>query len=119
MNDTASAGEYMIELLDDDKRVIKIGLNTSGACRLAGDKTTNTNLSIKKDNKEIILFLFTIDTFSPFKEGIGIIPDIWADNLLDVFLNLWSLTGDYELKIDLGAFGDVEYSNYSKYSSKF
>ena len=119
MNDTASAGEYMIELLDDDKRVVKIGLNTSGACRLAGDKTTNTNLSIKKDNKEIILFLFTIDTSSPSKEGIGIIPDIWANNLLDVFLNLWSLTGDYELKIDLGAFGDVEYSNYSKYSSKF
>lgn len=119
MNDTSSAGEYIIELLDDDKRVVKIGLNTNGACRLAGDKTTNTRLFIKKDNKKVMLSLFSIDTSSPSKEGIGVIPDIWANNLLDVFLNLWSLTGDYELKIDLGAFGDVEYSNYSKYSSKF
>jgi hypothetical protein len=120
MNDDASASEYLIELLDDDKRVVKIGLNTNGTHRVCGEKHENNYfLSIKTDKKEIGLLLYDTDRFSPSKEGIGTIPDIWANNILDVFINLWSLTGDYELKIDLGALGNVEYSNYSKYSSMF
>lgn len=114
MNDDASASEYIIELLDTDKRVIKIGLNTNGTHRMCGDKR------ILLDNKHnISIMLYNGYDFHTNNEGIGFLPDIWANNILDVFINLWTLTGDYELKIDLGARGNVEYSNYSKYSSMF
>ena len=112
MNNDRSASEYIIDLLDTDKRVIKIGLNTNGTHRMCGDKR------ILLDNKHnISIMLLNGYDFYTNNEGIGYLPDIWANNILDVFINLWTLTGDYELKIDLGARGNVEYSNYSKYSS--
>ena len=102
--------------MSKDKRAIKIGLNTNGVLRTASSKGHHLSIERKFD--------FTsgdIDCGTDCKEleGIGFLPDIWANNILDVFINLWNLTGDYELKIDLGQLGNVEYSNYSKYSSMF
>ena len=39
-----------------------------------------------------------------FSEGIGFIPDIWAQNTLDIMKNLWRITEDYELKIKFSPF---------------
>lgn len=118
-NDTTSASEFLVKLLSDDKRAIKIGLNTNGRHRITTSK--GHRLSIEKKFNFSSGEVDDAKTNSDLRsiEGVGYLPDIWANNILDVFINLWSLTGDYELKIDLGALGDVDYSNYSKYSSMF
>ena len=121
MNDDGSSSEYIIKYLSDDKRVIKIGLNTNGIYRLSGERNC-INLSIKKDNVSASIFLFDTDRANKFptsKEGIGLLPDIWANNILDVFINLWNLTGDYELKIDFGAMENIDHSNYQEYYKKY
>lgn len=99
MNDDVSASEDIIERLDTDKRVIKIGLNTNGALRTSSLK--GHHLSIEKK------FYFNSGEIDVAKnnndlrniEGIGFLPDIWADNKEDIFKNVVSITGDTELKI--------------------
>ena len=93
MNDDSSASEDIIYHLSNDKRVIKIGLNTNGVYRLGGG-----NNRIYFDNKKNVSVAFNSYDFHTNNEGIGFLPDIWANNILDVFINLWNLTGDYELK---------------------
>lgn len=118
-NDTTSASEFLVQLLSDDKRVIKIGLNTNGRHRITTSKGHRLSLEKKFyfDSGEID----DAKTHSDLRniEGIGYLPDIWANNILDVFINLWNLTGDYELKIDFGAMGNIDYSNYKEYYSKY
>ena len=99
INDDASAGEDIVEFLDTDKRVVKIGLNTNGALRTSSLK--GHHLSIEKK------FYFNSGEIDVAKnnndlrniEGIGYLPDIWADNKEDIFKNVVSITGDTELKI--------------------
>lgn len=99
INDDASAGEDIVEFLDTDKRVVKIGLNTNGALRTSSLK--GHHLSIEKK------FYFNSGEIDVAKnnndlrniEGIGYLPDIWADNKEDILKNVVSITGDTELKI--------------------
>ena len=103
-NDSRSASEDIVKYLDTDERVIKIGKNTNGVLRTASSK--GHRLSIK--NK----FYFTSGEIDVAKnnndlrniEGVGFLPDIWADNKEDVFKNVVSITGDTELKIGTKAF---------------
>ena len=43
------------------------------------------------------------------KEGVGIVPDIWAHTEFDVFKNIWNITQDYDIKINFGAFGVADF----------
>ena len=104
MNDDRSASEYIISILSEDKRVIKIGLNTNGVLRTASSK--GHHLSIEKK------FYFTSGEIDVAKnnsdlrniEGIGYLPDIWADNREDVIKNIISITSDNELKLGTKTF---------------
>lgn len=99
MNDDRSAGEDIVRFLDTDKRVVKIGKNTNGVLRTASLK--GHRLSIEKK------FYFSSGEIDVAKnnsylqniEGIGYLPDIWADNKEDIVKNVVSITGDTELKI--------------------
>ena len=103
-NNTLSASEAIISFLSEDKRVIKIGLNTNGVLRTASSK--GHHLSIEKK------FYFTSGEIDVAKnnsdlqniEGIGYLPDIWADNREDVIKNIISITGDNELKLGTKTF---------------
>lgn len=97
-NETTSASENLVQLLSDDQRVIKIGLNTDGRYRIITSK--GHRFSIEKkfyfgsgdiDDAKINSDLRNI-------EGIGFYPDIWADNFDDVLKNIWNITGDYEIQ---------------------
>ena len=49
-------------------------------------------------------------------EGIGFIPDIWANNELDVFKNIWNITNDYEIKTkDYSRI--IDHDNYKSYEN--
>jgi hypothetical protein len=97
-NDTTSASENLVQLLSDDQRVIKIGLNTNGRYRIITSK--GHRFSIEKE------FYFGSGEIDDAKinsdlrniEGIGFYPDIWADNFDDVLKNIWNITGDYEIQ---------------------
>ena len=121
INDTTSAGDMMAEKfkLSKDKRVILIGKNTTGCVATFGSKVfTNINnqqfhFGSMNQSKAILSDNSVYST--SIKEGIGIIPDIWAETELDVFINLWNLTEDDELKIDLGQLGTADNLNYTNY----
>ena len=97
-NDTTSASEFIVELLSDDKRVIKIGLNTNGRHRISTSK--GHRLSLEKK------FYFSSGEIDDAKinsdlrniEGIGYLPDIWAHNMNDVLKNIWNITGDTDIQ---------------------
>ena len=118
-DDTSSAGERLVLLLKDDKRVIYIGENTNG--QLEGrnpesilklfDKNEKIRFSIKLSTDDNILDI-------PFLgEGIGCLPNIWAQNTLDIMKNLWRITEDYELKIKLSPTQIIDHDNYQKYKN--
>lgn len=106
---TVSAGEDIVHLLKDDKRVIYIGENTNGV--FAG---MNAKLIINEKNKINLKLSTKRSKYSP-SEGIGFIPDIWALNTLDIMKNLWRITEDYELKIKLSPTQIIDHDNYQKY----
>ncbi len=90
IGDTNSAGEEITSFLKKDKRVILIGRNTNGMIvNYAGgyfkSNIASGNLPDKKNKNDIA------------PEGIGILPDIWANNTYDIFKNLWQITKDYDL----------------------
>lgn len=99
INDTTSASENLVQLLSDDQRVIKIGLNTNGRYRIA---TSNGHrFSIEKK------FYFGSGEIDYVKihseelrniEGIGYLPDIWANNMDDILKNIWNITGDTDIQ---------------------
>lgn len=93
--DTTSASEDIVHRLLNDKRVIKIGRNTNGRHYVGGVKCV---LSIKEKG---LYLLYGDEVVSGVgnQEGIGYLPDIWADNKEDIFKNVVSITGDTELKI--------------------
>ncbi|WP_022933501.1 S41 family peptidase [Treponema bryantii] len=93
--DTTSASENIVHLLQDDKRVIRIGRNTNGRHYVGGVKCV---LSIKEKGL-YLLYGDAIVSGVGNQEGIGYLPDIWADNKEDIFKNVVSITGDTELKI--------------------
>lgn len=115
---TVSAGEYIVSLLKDDKRVIYIGENTNGTFR-----GCNARLVINEKNK--IGLKLSTKCFNKYyanysiSEGIGFIPDIWALNTLDIMKNLWRITEDYELKIKLSPTQIIDHNNYQKYNRIF
>ena len=115
-DNTVSAGEYIVSLLKDDKRVIYIGENTNGTFR-----GCNARSVINEKNK-IGLKLST--KFNKYyanysiSEGIGFIPDIWALNTLDIMKNLWRITEDYELKFKFYN-NIIGHDNYQKYNRLF
>ena len=117
IDDTSSAGERLVLLLKDDKRVIYIGENTNG--HLEGrnpevilklfDKNEKTRFNIKLSTDDNILDI-------PFLgEGIGCLPNIWARNALDIMKNLWRITEDYELKFKFYNI-IIDHDNYQKYN---
>ena len=97
-NNTASAGEFLIQLLSKDKRVIKIGLNTNGCHRITKSKGYSFSLEKK--------FYFGSGEIDDAKahsdlrniEGIGYLPDIWAHNMNDVLKNIWNITEDTDIQ---------------------
>ena len=98
-NDTTSASETLVQLLSNDQRVTKIGLNTNGIHRI----TTSNGHHFSIEEK----FYFSSGEIDDAKtnddlrniEGIGYLPDIWADNKEDIVNNVVLRTGDTELKI--------------------
>ena len=115
IDDTSSAAERLVYALKDDERVTLIGENTNGL--LEG---INPKLILYEKNK-ITLKLSTGD-FIPdpsFLEGVGYIPNIWAQNTLDIMKNLWRITEDYELKIKLSPTQIIDHDNYQKYNRIF
>ena len=98
-NDTTSASEHLVQLLSDDQRVIKIGLNTNGRHRVAA--SNGHGLSIKEKfyfhSGEIDFIKVQSDELQNI-EGIGFLPDIWADNMNDVLKNIWNITGDTDIQ---------------------
>ena len=95
-NDAGSSGDVIVEQLSKDKRTIVIGKNTNGTVKVEGSEVFN-----KIDNKYKFYFksMSTKDSDdTSIMEGIGFIPDIWANNELDVFKNIWNITNDYEIK---------------------
>ena len=97
-NNTTSASEFLVQLLSDDQRVIKLGLNTNGRHRITTSK--GHHFSIEKE------FYFGSGEIDDAKinsdlrniEGIGYLPDIWADNMNDILKNIWNITGDTEIQ---------------------
>ena len=96
-DDTSSAGERLVLLLKDDRRVIYIGENTSGTLEGYDPKT------VVSEKGKIIFVVSTkdniLDTFF-LGEGICLLPDIWvggSDIIIDFMKNLWRITEDYEL----------------------
>lgn len=113
IDDTASAAERLVYALKKDDRVIYIGENTNGLMEGLNPKV------IISEKGKITLKLSKKD-FSPdpsFLEGIGYIPDIWAQNTLDIMKNLWRITEDYELKIKLSPTQIIDHDNYQKYKN--
>ena len=97
-NEATSASEYLVKLLSDDQRVIKIGLNTDGRYRVATSKNGH-GLSIEE---KFYFHSGDNDLVKPndeFIEGIGFLPDIWANNMNDVLKNIWNITGDTDIQI--------------------
>lgn len=95
-DDTSSAGERLVLLLKDDKRVIYIGENTSGNLEGYDPKiviSEKSKITLKFSTKDNIL-----DT-TFLGEGIGCLPDIWVggNNIIDFMKNIWRITEDYEL----------------------
>lgn len=93
IDDASSAAERLVYALKDDKRVIYIGENTNGLLEGINPKP------ILYEKNKISLKLSTEDFIpdSTFLEGVGYIPDIWAQNTLDIMKNLWRITEDYGL----------------------
>lgn len=112
-DNTVSAGEDIVHFLKDDKRVIYIGENTNGV--FVG---MNVRLIIYEKNKINLQLSTKRSKYSP-PEGIGFIPDIWAQNTLDIMKNLWRITEDYELKIKLSPTQIIDHDNYQKYNRIF
>lgn len=113
IDDTASAAERLAYALKDDKRVVYIGENTNGLLEGINPK------SILYEKNKIGLKLSTGD-FIPdpsFSEGVGFIPNIWAQNTLDIMKNLWRITEDDELKIKLSPTQIIDHNNYQKYKN--
>ncbi|MCR4949596.1 MAG: hypothetical protein K6A15_10605 [Treponema sp.] len=99
-NDTTSASEDIVGLLLNDKRIIRIGRNTNGRHFIGGVKCA---LQIKEKNFSL-LYGDAIVKEVEEQEGIGYLPDIWADNKEDVIKNVISITGDNELKLGTKTF---------------
>ena len=97
-NGATSASEFIVQLLSDDQRVIKIGLNTDGRYRVATSKNGHCLLIEEKfyfhsgDNDHV-------KPNDEFIEGIGFLPDIWANNMNDVLKNIWNITGDTDIQL--------------------
>ena len=98
-NDTTSASEHLVQLLSDDQRVIKIGLNTNGRYRVAA--SNGHGLSIEEKfyfhSGEIDFIKVQSDELQNI-ESIGFLPDIWAHNMNDVLKNIWNITGDTDIQ---------------------
>lgn len=99
-NDTISAGESIIELLSNDKRVIRIGLNTNGCHRITRSKGHQLSVDKKLNFGSGEIDDAKINSDLRNIEGIGYFPDIWADNMRDVLKNIQTITGDYELVLN-------------------
>lgn len=99
-NDTTSASEHLAQLLSDDQRVIKIGLNTNGRYRVAA--SNGHGLSIEEKfyfhSGEIDFIKVQSDELQNI-ESIGFLPDIWANNMNDVLKNIWNITGDTDIQL--------------------
>lgn len=92
-NNAASACERICTELKEDKRCIFIGTNTNGVFE-AGD----CELRKIADKARLNLATYDIIPNQNFMgEGIGILPDIWANNMNDVIKNIVALTKDAEL----------------------
>ena len=98
-DDTSSAGERLVLLLKDDKRVIYIGENTNGALEGSAPEiiiSEKSKITLKLSTRDNVL-----DT-TFLGEGIGLIPDIWVgglggNDIIDFMKNIWRITEDYEL----------------------
>ena len=100
IDNTSSAGERLIGFLKEDKRVIRIGENTTG--RMVGFDSKPV-VTIK--NKVYLTLSSYINSTGkyisdPSLEGIGYLPDNWIanDSEIDIIKNIWNITKDYELK---------------------
>ena len=118
IDNTSSAGERLVLFLKDDERVTYIGENTNG--QLEGRNPESIlNLFDKNEKIRFGIKLSTDDNILdiPFLgEGIGCLPNIWAQNTLDIMKNLWNLTEDYELKIKYYN-QTIDHDNYQKYKN--
>ena len=113
-NVAGSSGDHIVEQLSKDKRTIVIGKNTNGTVTASGhdyiidisninNKFYFKSMTNKYDNTSIM-------------EGIGFIPNIWANNELDVFKNIWNITNDYEIKTkDYSRI--IDHDNYKSYEN--
>ena len=112
-NNAGSSGDDIVEQLSKDKRTIVIGKNTNGTV-IAGGYDYKIDIS-NIDNK----FYFKSKTNkynTSIMEGIGFIPNIWANNELDVFKNIWNITNDYEIKTkDYSRI--IDHDNYKSYEN--
>ena len=93
-DNTSSAGERLVLLLKDDRRVFYIGKNTNGVVRGVDPKV------VISEKSKITLKLSTRDFPSEIPEGIDLLPNTWIanNNEIDIMKNIWSITKDYELK---------------------
>ena len=110
-NDAGSSGDRIVEQLSKDKRTIVIGKNTNGTV-IAGGYEYKVEI-INTDNKFYFQSMTNIYDTS-IMEGIGFIPDIWANNELDVFKNIWNITNDYEIKTTYYS-RIIDHDNYKWY----
>ena len=96
-DNTSSAGERLVLLLKDDRRVFYIGKNTNGELEGYNPKT------VVSEKGKIIFEVSTKDNILDtvfLGEGIGLLPDIWVgggDIIIDFMKNIWRITEDYEL----------------------
>ena len=115
IDSTGSASEDIAHLLKDDKRVIYyIGENTNGVVKGIAPRRV-----VYEKNKISLKLSSRYFTDQSYSEGIGFIPDIWAQNTLDIMKNLWRITEDYELKIKLSPTQIIDHDNYQKYNWLF
>ena len=110
-NSAGSSGDRIVEQLSKDKRTIVIGKNTDGTV-IAGGYEYKVEI-INADNKFYFKSMTNIYDTS-IMEGIGFIPDIWANNELDVFKNIWNITNDYEIKTTYYS-KIIDHDNYKRY----
>lgn len=116
IDSAGSASELIVKCLKNDKRVIYIGENTNGIFVGYNPKGI-LKLFDKNEKIRFSIELSTKRSKYSLPEGIGFIPDIWAQNTLDIMKNLWRITEDYELKIKLSPTQIIDHNNYQKYKN--
>ena len=91
-----------------------IGKNTNGTVIAGGYEY---KVEIINTNNKFYFQSMTNKYDTSIMEGIGFIPDIWANNELDVFKNIWNITNDYEIKTkDYSRI--IDHDNYKWYENK-